>query len=107
MFPAIAFLVVAALNFTTGSVWGITAVTVPILLPLAFSIGANPLLVMGAIVSGATLAATPASTPTHGAHLQLLQDGEYGPRPVPTALFPVCGRAFGGGLSGMRPPDVV
>ena len=51
----IAFLVVAALNFTTGSVWGITAVTVPILLPLAFSIGANPLLVMGAIVSGATL----------------------------------------------------
>ena len=27
---------------TTGSVWGITAVTVPILLPLAFSIGANP-----------------------------------------------------------------
>ena len=53
--PAIAFLVVAALNFTTGSVWGITAVTVPILLPLAFSIGANPLLVMGAIVSGATL----------------------------------------------------
>ena len=55
VFPAIAFLVVAALNFTTGSVWGITAVTVPILLPLAFSIGANPLLVMGAIVSGATL----------------------------------------------------
>ena len=38
---------------------------------------------------------------------QVLQDGEYGPRPVPTALFPVCGRAFGGGLSGVRPPDVV
>lgn len=42
VFPAIAFLVVAALNFTTGSVWGITAVTVPILLPLAFSIGPTP-----------------------------------------------------------------
>ena len=55
VFPAIAFLVVAAMASPPAGVWAITAVTVPILLPLAFSIGANPLLVMGAIVSGATL----------------------------------------------------
>lgn len=55
LFPALAFLVVAVLNFSTGSVWGIPAIVVPIMLPLALSIGANPLLVMGAIVSGATL----------------------------------------------------
>ena len=48
-------LVVAILNFSTGSVWGIPAIVAPILLPLAESIGTNLLLVMGAIVSGATL----------------------------------------------------
>lgn len=55
LLPAITFLVVAALNFTTGSVWGIPAIVVPIILPLAVSIDANLLVVMGAVVSGATL----------------------------------------------------
>lgn len=55
VFPLVAFLVVAVLNFSTGSVWGIPAIVVPILLPLAQSVGADLLLVMGAIVSGATL----------------------------------------------------
>ena len=55
IFPLVTFLVVAILNFSTGSVWGIPAIVAPILLPLAESIGTNLLLVMGAIVSGATL----------------------------------------------------
>lgn len=55
VFPMITFLLVAILNFSTGSVWGIPAIVTPIILPLAFSIGANPLLTMGAIVSGAVL----------------------------------------------------
>lgn len=54
LLPAIAFVVVAALNFSTSSVWGIPAIVTPIILPLAFKIGADPVLVMGAIVSGAT-----------------------------------------------------
>lgn len=55
VFPMITFVLVALLNFSTGSVWGIPAIVTPIILPLAFSIGANPLLTMGAIVSGAVL----------------------------------------------------
>ena len=55
IFPLVTFLVVAILNFSTGSVWGVPAIVAPILLPLAESIGTNLLLVMGAIVSGATL----------------------------------------------------
>lgn len=55
LLPAITFLLVAALNFATGSAWGIPALVSPIILPLALSIGTNPLVVMGAIVSGATL----------------------------------------------------
>lgn len=51
-FPAIAFLVVSALAFITGSNWGIPAVCVPIIVPLGAAAGANLLLVMGAIVSG-------------------------------------------------------
>ena len=55
LFPVITFLLVAALNFSTGSVWGIPAIVSPIILPLCFSIGANPLLTMGAMISGAVL----------------------------------------------------
>ena len=55
LFPVITFLLVAVLNFSTGSVWGIPAIVTPIILPLAFSIGANPMLTMGAVVSGAVL----------------------------------------------------
>lgn len=54
LFPAITFLVVAALSFITGSNWGIPALTIPILIPLAFAGGVNPLIVFGAIVSGGT-----------------------------------------------------
>ena len=55
IFPAITFLLVALINFSTGSSWGIPAIVTPILLPLSFSIGADPMLTMGAIVSGAVL----------------------------------------------------
>ena len=54
LFPAITFVVVAALSFITGSNWGIPALTVPILIPLALAGGANPLIVFGTIVSGGT-----------------------------------------------------
>ena len=54
LFPAITFLVVAGLSFITGSNWGIPALTIPILIPLALAGGANPLIAFGAIVSGGT-----------------------------------------------------
>ena len=54
-FRAITFLLVAALNFSTGSVWGIPAIVAPIIMPLCFELGANPLVTMGAIISGAVL----------------------------------------------------
>ncbi len=54
LFPAITFIVVAALSFVTGSNWGIPALTVPILIPLALAGGANPIIVFAAIVSGGT-----------------------------------------------------
>lgn len=51
-FPAIAFVMVAALCFTTGSFWGMCAVVTPIVFPLAAAVGSNILLIMAAIVSG-------------------------------------------------------
>lgn len=54
LFPAITFIVVSALSFVTGSNWGIPALTVPILIPLALAAGANPILAFAAIVSGGT-----------------------------------------------------
>ena len=55
LFPAMTFILVAALNFSTGSVWGIPAIVSPIIMPLCFELGANPLVTMGAIISGAVL----------------------------------------------------
>ena len=52
VFPAIAFVLVAALTFTTGSIWGMSAVVAPIVFPLGAAISANPILIMAAIISG-------------------------------------------------------
>ena len=54
LFPVITFIVTAGLSFITGSNWGIPALTIPILIPLAFAGGATPILVFAAIVSGGT-----------------------------------------------------
>ena len=55
IYPVMTFIATALLTFSTGSSWGIPAICIPILMPLGFSLGADPLLVMAAIVSGATL----------------------------------------------------
>lgn len=52
IFPAIAFVVVAVLSFTTGSNWGVPAVMVPIVVPIAISIGCNPYMILAAIGCG-------------------------------------------------------
>lgn len=52
IFPAIVFAVVGALSFTTGSNWGVPAVMVPIVVPLAMSIGCNPYIILAAIGCG-------------------------------------------------------
>lgn len=51
-FPAVTFILLAVLTFTTGSNWGMSAVACPVILPLAGTVGANMVLVMAAIISG-------------------------------------------------------
>ncbi len=57
LLPAIAFVLVAILSFVTGSCWGVPAITIPIILPLAAAVGADPILTVGAILSSATFGA--------------------------------------------------
>ncbi len=52
VFPAITFVLVAVIGFTTGSVWGMSTVVVPIVFPLGAAISANPVLIMAAVLSG-------------------------------------------------------
>ena len=52
VFPAIAFVVVAILSFTTGSNWGVPAVMIPIIVPSAVGIGCNPYIILAAIACG-------------------------------------------------------
>lgn len=51
MLPAMVFLTMAVLSFATGSSWGIFAVTIPIVMPLAYALDANIPLVIGALMS--------------------------------------------------------
>lgn len=51
-FPAVTFIIVCLLAFITGDNWGVPAICVPIIIPLAVASGANLLVVMGAVVSG-------------------------------------------------------
>ncbi|MEL6115726.1 Na+/H+ antiporter NhaC family protein [Photobacterium sp. SP02] len=49
--PVIAFIVLSVLTFSTGSFWGIYAVSFPILVPLAQALDANMPLTLGALIS--------------------------------------------------------
>lgn len=49
--PAVTFVVLSGLTFATGSFWGTYAVALPIVVPLAGAVGADPLAVIGAVVS--------------------------------------------------------
>lgn len=51
LLPAMVFLSMAVLAFATGSSWGIFAVTIPIVMPLAYALDANIPLVIGALMS--------------------------------------------------------
>ncbi|MCQ2451815.1 MAG: hypothetical protein MJ075_01595 [Oscillospiraceae bacterium] len=50
--PAIIFVIIAVLTFVTSSFWGIEAVAVSIVVPLALALNGNVLLTLGAVVSG-------------------------------------------------------
>ncbi len=51
MLPAMVFLSMAVLAFATGSSWGIFAVTIPIVMPLAYALQADIPLTIGALLS--------------------------------------------------------
>ncbi|MEW5784369.1 MAG: Na+/H+ antiporter NhaC family protein [Bacillota bacterium] len=52
--PAVTFVIVAFLAFSTGSFWGVAAIAFPIIVPLAQSMDVNLLLASGAIISAAS-----------------------------------------------------
>jgi len=54
MLPALVFAAMAVLSFATGSSWGIFAVSIPIVMPLATAVNADIPLVIGALLSAAS-----------------------------------------------------
>lgn len=54
MYPAMVFILGAVLAFTTGSDWGMSSIITPVVFPLGAIIGANPVLIMAAVISGGT-----------------------------------------------------
>jgi tetracycline resistance efflux pump len=51
LLPAVAFVTLSAIAFATGSFWGVYAVSLPIIVPLAQSMGVSMPLALGAVVS--------------------------------------------------------
>ena len=56
MFPLIVFVVTCVLGFFCGSFWGVAAIIMPIIIPLAVSLDVNTLLASGAVISGIVFA---------------------------------------------------
>ncbi|MEE8815472.1 MAG: Na+/H+ antiporter NhaC family protein [Lachnospiraceae bacterium] len=54
VFPAAVFVLGALLAFTTGSDWGMSSIITQIVFPLGAALGANPILIMAAVISGGT-----------------------------------------------------
>ena len=52
LFPLITFVACAALTFCSGSTWGVTVVYALVAVPLSVTIGADPVIVLAAILSG-------------------------------------------------------
>lgn len=52
--PAVVFIAMSILAFATGSSWGIFAVSIPIVMPLASAVDANISLVIGALLSASS-----------------------------------------------------
>jgi len=52
IFPFITFVACCALTFCSGSTWGVTVVYAMVAVPLAVSIGSDPVLILAAILSG-------------------------------------------------------
>ena len=51
LFPVVTFLTMALISFATGSSWGVFAIAIPIILPLATSVGVSIPLAIGALLS--------------------------------------------------------
>jgi Na+/H+ antiporter NhaC len=51
LLPLIVFIVVSALAFSTGSFWGVAAISFPIVMPLAMEMGVNPFLSIAAVTT--------------------------------------------------------
>lgn len=51
MFPALVFITMAFVSFTTGSNWGVFAIAFPVVFPLAVELGASIPLMAGALLS--------------------------------------------------------
>lgn len=55
LLPVMVFLVVAFTTFATSGYWMVQIISIPIFIPLAFSMGINPAIILAAIMSGVTL----------------------------------------------------
>ena len=51
LLPLVVFVTMALIAFATGSSWGVFAIAIPIVLPLAQSVGVSPQLAIGALIS--------------------------------------------------------
>ncbi|QEC66106.1 sodium:proton antiporter [Panacibacter ginsenosidivorans] len=57
LLPFLIFVSISLITYTTGSSWGVYAVVIPIVIPLAQSIGSNVLMSIGAVISAGVFGA--------------------------------------------------
>lgn len=93
LLPVIAFVVVAALSFATGSFWGVAAISFPIILPLAQALDVNLFLAVGTIAAATSFGShacfySDAVTVTCAA--TGIKNIDYAKTSIPLIMVPFC-----------------
>ena len=57
MLPFLTFLALGAISFATGNNWGMYAIAIPLIVPVAAKVGINPYILIGAIIGGGVFGA--------------------------------------------------
>jgi Na+/H+ antiporter NhaC len=91
LLPVVVFIIVSALTFAAGNFWGMAAISFPVIIPIAFEMGVDPIIVSGAIISGTTFGSNACF---YGSEVTLtcssteIQNQDYAKTALPIIIIP-------------------
>jgi Na+/H+ antiporter NhaC len=94
LLPLFVFIIISALTFAAGNFWGMAAISFPVIIPIAFEMGVDPILISGAIISGTTFGSNACfygSEVTLTCSSSQIQNQDYAKTALPIIAIPFVG----------------